>query len=126
MVSPSRDPPRTNPYISTLTTPTREPLPAAQYPYINQYYANMYNPNAMQAPSPYSTTTTTSSDTPTLYDRYRESGMMGSMGPILLSLICPKYQDLPSNSNPLFAIRLYVKPFCVAIHSSGWRAAISY
>ena len=119
MGSPSQDPPYTNPYPNTLTIPTPESLPVSQYPYINQYYANMYNPNAMQAVSPYSTpysSTTSNCDTPTptLYDRYKDSGMMNNIGPMLLSLICPKYQDLPSNSNPLFAIRLYVKLCSVA------------
>jgi len=109
MVSPSQDPPRTNPYLSTLTIPTPETLAESQYQYLNQYYANMHNPNGMQALSPYSTTyssTASSADTPSLYDRYKESGMMNQMGPLVLSLICPKYQDLPSKSNPLFAIRL--------------------
>lgn len=122
MVSPPGQDPSRPDYLSTPTIPTTDTpdtLPASQYPYINQYYANMHNPNAMQALSPYSTTysTTTSasaSDTPPLYDRYRDSGMMNRLGPILLSLICPKYQDLPSKSNPLSAIRLYVKSFLVA------------
>jgi hypothetical protein len=75
------------------------------------YYANTHNPNGSQTLSAYSTPysiTTTNSDTASLYDRYKESGMMGQMGPILLSLICSKYQDLPSKSNPLLSIRLYV------------------
>src|SRR5258706_811540 len=119
MFSPNQDqdPPYSNPYLSTLTFPTPESLPGSQYPYMAQYYANTHNPNnAMQAPSPYSTpySTTTTNYEPTLYDRYRDSGMINQMGPILLSLICSRYQDLPSKSNPLLAIRLYVKQILIS------------
>lgn len=113
MVSPSQqgqDPPRANPYLGTPAIPTPESQPESQYTYMNHYYANMYNQNGFQASSTYSTpySTSTATFSTDIYDRYRESGMINRMGPILLSLICPKYQDLPSKSNPLFAIRLYV------------------
>lgn len=116
MLSPSQDPPQdhthTNPYLSTLTIPPPESLlPGSQYQYMAHYYANMHNQNGLQALSPYSTTTTTTIEPPSLYDRYKDSGMMNQMGPLLLSLVCSKYQDLPSKSNPLLAIRLYVESF---------------
>jgi len=112
MFSPSQDPPQdppyTNQYLSTLTTPAPESLPGPQYPYMAHYYGTTHNPNGLHAPSPYSTysTSTTNSEPASLYDRYKESGVMNQMGPILLSLICSEYQDLPSTSNPLLAIRL--------------------
>lgn len=117
MFSPDQDqdPPHTNnPYLSTLTFPTPETLPGTQYPYMAQYYANTHNPNnGLQMLSPYSTpySTTTTNYEPSLYERYKESGMLTQIRPMLLSIICSKYQDLPSKSNPLLAIRLYVEPF---------------
>lgn len=110
----AQDPSHTNLYLSSLTIPPPESLPGTQYPYMAQYYANTHNPNGMQTLSPYSTpysTTTTNYEPPSLFDRYTECGMIDQMGPILLSLICSRYQDLPSKSNPLLAIRLYVEPF---------------
>jgi hypothetical protein len=88
-----------------------------QQAYISQYYANLHAAALSPYSTPYSTPSTTSTvstfssaspDAQILFDRYRESGMINRLGPMLLSLVCPVYQDLPSRSNPLFAIRLCV------------------